>query len=214
MCLWTYRRSIIPSTHLFTHTKLPRPPHYTTHNKNRRGHLLATLKEAAIAAGAEVRYGQGLDGFSVDDDGNGGVVVRATTTGGGGELVADVLVGAEGMHSGVRGRLLQQQQQQQGPSGGGGEPASRGYVVYRGVAEAGGRKKALAPGFSFQVSTYTCVCVCVLGWLMYGVHACAGRLGLPCAHAPPTHIPLLIPIHINTTTNRPGAWASASPRCR
>lgn len=146
-----------------------------------------------------MRYGQGLEGFSVDDDGNGGVVVRATTTGGGVELTADLLVGAEGMHSGVRGRLLQQHQQgPSGGSGGGGEPASRGYVVYRGVAEAGGRKEALAPGFSFQVCTYTCVCA----WL---VGQCAGLLACHvCACPPPTHIPFHI--HDNHQHKNQQTW--------
>jgi hypothetical protein len=52
----------------------------------------------------------------------------------------DVLVGAEGMVSAVRRKLL---------LGADDKPLSRGYVVYRGVAE--GKKKPAGPDFSFQV---------------------------------------------------------------
>lgn len=82
-----------------------------------------------------------MEDYGVGDD---GLVHVTTTTTREGETTlppAHVLVGAEGMASGVRRKLL---------AGGGAEPASRGYVVYRGVAEEGG--KPLAPGFSFQVT--------------------------------------------------------------
>lgn len=135
--------------------------------QHRRGHLLATLKDAALAAGAELRYGEGVQGFNVvtDEDKRAVVHVATTKTAGGSSSSstplppADVLIGAEGMGAGagsvVRRGLLG------GGGGGGGDggaavPASRGYVVYRGVAVAeGGGGGPLAPGFSFQV----CICL-------------------------------------------------------
>lgn len=136
MCTWTNNSSKRPST------------------TNRRGDLLATLQEAAVSAGADLRYGEAVEDYTISADGL--VHVRTTTTSSisssssssSREALlppAHVLVGAEGMtgKSAVRRKLL----------GGGGSrdvgPASRGYVVYRGVAEEG--DKALAPGFSFQV---------------------------------------------------------------
>ncbi len=84
-----------------------------------------------------MRYGEALTDFSVDRGGGGGGRVHVTTTS---EALppVDVLVGAEGMVSTVRSKLV--------GTGGGAQPASRGYVVYRGVAEG----KPAGPDFSFQ----------------------------------------------------------------
>lgn len=89
--------------------------------------------------------------YTIDASGDG--LVRASTTNGAVLPPAHVLVGAEGMAAAasasvVRHKLLGGRDD--------GPPASRGYVVYRGVAatEAG---QALAPDFSFQVCPSVCV---------------------------------------------------------
>lgn len=99
---------------------------------------------------------------------------------------ADVLIGAEGMMGGapsapasvVRRKLLQQDGD---VSSGAVMPASRGYVVYRGVAPAaaaaaGGQKGPLARGFSFQVcwELNARLLVCVFVYTHIGVFTVRG----------------------------------------
>ena len=156
--------SIEATPFILTPTLPPFPSQTKPKTHNSRGHLLATLQDAARAAGAELRAGETIRDFDVVGGGKVQVHVTTTTTTGGSSSrslpPADVLIGAEGMGSPsapasvVRRKLLQRGHGD--VSSGAVMPASRGYVVYRGVAPAaagaaGGQKGPLAPGFSFQV---------------------------------------------------------------
>ncbi|MFI0349169.1 flavin-dependent oxidoreductase [Actinomadura sp. 9N407] len=99
-------------------------PQYFVH----RGRLQMMLSEAVrerLGADA-IRTGTALTGF--DDDGTGVTVrLRDQDTGAGSEVRADVLVGADGLHSSVRERLH--------PGEGG--PLWNGVRLWRGTTEAG-----------------------------------------------------------------------------
>ncbi|HJQ31010.1 MAG TPA: FAD-dependent monooxygenase [Pyrinomonadaceae bacterium] len=81
----------------------------------------ADLQSALVGALSEGRLRLGKTFLKYEEEGN---EVRAFFTDGS-EVVCDVLVGADGLHSRVRAQLL---------GVGGGEPVYRGYNVWRGVA--------------------------------------------------------------------------------
>lgn len=87
---------------------------------------LQTVLRAALPAGS-LHLGEtfeGFEGFEGFAGGGGEVVARFA---GGSEVACDVLVGADGLHSRVRARML-----------GESEPVYRGYSVWRGVTRLAG----------------------------------------------------------------------------
>lgn len=95
-----------------------------------RADLQATLRQAL--PGGSLHLGKTFEGFVEE-----GSEVRARFADGT-EAACDVLVGADGLHSRVRARLL-----------GGAEPVYRGYSVWRGVARL--EHAALRPGTALEV---------------------------------------------------------------
>jgi 2-polyprenyl-6-methoxyphenol hydroxylase-like FAD-dependent oxidoreductase len=98
---------------LYNHFTFPETgaPAVALHRADLQGALLRSLPKESV------RLGKTFAGF--DEQGG---EVRALFEGGA-EAACDVLVGADGLHSRVRARLL-----------GDGEPVYRGYTVWRGVA--------------------------------------------------------------------------------
>ena len=84
-----------------------------------RADLHAVLSEAFLAAGGQLQLGHQLAGFDQDES---GVVLRFTD---GSQVRADLLVGADGVHSVVRGELFGEV-----------ESVFSGCVAWRGVVDA------------------------------------------------------------------------------
>ncbi len=83
-----------------------------------RADLLAVLANGAREAGVELRLGAVVEAVNQCD----GVV---TTSVGGDRITADLLIAADGVRSGIRGRLF-----------GGGAPRFTGHVAWRGLIDA------------------------------------------------------------------------------
>ncbi|MET0622200.1 MAG: FAD-dependent monooxygenase, partial [Pyrinomonadaceae bacterium] len=95
---------------------------------------LQTVLRAALPADS-LHLGETFEEFKEFADGGGEVVARFE---GGAEVVCDVLVGADGLHSRVRSQVL-----------GASEPVYRGYSVWRGVTRLAGAP--LADGTALEV---------------------------------------------------------------